>query len=220
MRAGKKIKVTVLSSRFLIGEGLRSMITDHTDFSFTDFIISAEKTEQALVKLKPDVLIIDSGSDFIKDPEAIVALKEKFNRLNVLIMSDHYEATEVRRLIAAGIHVLLYCDCERLEIESAIHAVYKQERFICNKLLDILLLDMNKPYNCEPVNLSDREMEIINSVAEGLSSKEIKEVLNLSVHTINTHKRNIYRKLGINKSSDLIRFAVKNGMMEDFGPSP
>lgn len=213
----KKIKVAVLSNRFLIGEGLKSLVSGRSDYLFVNWITSEKKLDHVVTKTKPDVLIIDTETDFVNDTNSIIHLKQKYRQLNFLIMADHYEATDIRKMIAAGIHVLLFCDCERTEIEGAISAVYNKERFICNRIVDAILTDLEKPKDCGLVNLSDREMEIINSVAEGLSSKEIKEVLHLSVHTINTHKRNIYRKLGINKSSDLIRFAVKNGMMANPG---
>lgn len=213
MNYHKHIKVATLSNRFLLSEGLKSLITEHPDFVFTDLLISTENIELVLVKSKPDILIVDGEMAFFKEVTDIIQLKTRFPKLNFIIMANNYAVMQIKKLIASGIHGFLYCDCDRPEIEKAIYATYTGERFICGKILDIVLVDMNKPQDCKLVNLSDREIEIINSVAEGLSSKEIKEVLNLSVHTINTHKRNIYRKLGINKSSDLIRFAVKNGLM-------
>jgi two-component system response regulator NreC len=219
MNTHKSIKVAALSSRFLLSEGLKSLLTGHPDFVFSDHITGREHIEQRLLKSRPDVLIVDGEMPLFKDVEQLIQLKTKLSDLSLLIMADQYETGQARRLIEAGIQGLVYCSCDRPEIENAIYAICTGERFICGRILEEVLVDMNRPPEYKPVNLSGREIEIINSVAEGLSSKEIKEVLNLSVHTINTHKRNIYRKLGINKSSDLIRFALKNGMMENTVPA-
>ena len=101
------------------------------------------------------------------------------------------------------------------EILNAINSISKGEKFICHKIIDIIL---DKPKNildddCKPINLSIRELEIIQQNALGLSAKEIGEKLFISTHTVYTHKKNIMKKLQINSSSELILFAIKHGII-------
>ena len=73
----------------------------------------------------------------------------------------------------------------------------------------------NEENGCDPISLTDREVEIVKLIAEGLTTKDIAEKLFLSFHTISTHRKNIFRKAGITNSSELVRYAVRRGLVED-----
>ncbi len=104
-------------------------------------------------------------------------------------------------------YIFLCCHTE--EVLKALLAVSRGEKFFCDKALGYILSSKNKMESCNPVNLSEREMEILKLIVKGFSSKEISEELNVSFHTITTHRKNICKKLKVNKVSELIATAHK-----------
>lgn len=212
MNKRRPIKIVVLSERFLLSEGLKSFITTNSDFLYVAHIAEPERLEERLKGYDPDMMILDWEMPVLKDTEHIVKLKKGLPSTSFIMVSDHYDVMTIKQLSSHNINSFLYSGCNREELENAVYATYAGNRFICGKVLDVILDEKEKFRACDAVDLSIREVEIINLIAQGLASKEIKEALKLSIHTINTHKRNIYRKLKFNKSSDLILFALKHNM--------
>ena len=112
---------------------------------------------------------------------------------------------------------LLLTHCSGKEIVDGIEKAIQQEKFFCAKVIDYLLERSRLPEeeDCSPIPLSPREIEIVQLTSQGLIAKEVADQLNLSLHTIYTHRKNIMRKLGINSVSEMILFAVRNGLVEN-----
>jgi DNA-binding NarL/FixJ family response regulator len=132
----------------------------------------------------------------------------------VLDISDVYTELEIKAVLKIGINAMLLKECDEEEIVEAIEVSVKGERFFCGTVLDILSGDKSKvPFSCEPISLSSRELEIIQLIAKGLTSKEMSEKLFLSHHTINTHRKNILKKLEVKGTPELINYAFAMGMV-------
>ncbi len=134
----------------------------------------------------------------------------------VLVIGETENAREVLWLLEQGVDGYLTRECDRDEIIHAIYAIIKGERFFCNKVLNILVerhMMKDEEDDCSATNLTLREMDITRLIAEGKTSKEIATHLHISQHTVQTHRKNIMRKLKVNSVSELTLYAVNTGLI-------
>lgn len=134
----------------------------------------------------------------------------------LLVITADQQKENMFQLIEQGIHVILTKNCEESEILEAIKSAARMERFYCQKVIDFILEKTfpGAEESCGPARLSAREIEIVQLTAKGLVAKQIAEALNLSTHTVYTHRKNILQKLNVKNSSELVLFAVNKGWVE------
>jgi DNA-binding NarL/FixJ family response regulator len=133
----------------------------------------------------------------------------------VLVISTDHNKIDILRALEYGVTNYILKECNRDEFIGALYAAIRKEKFFCSKVIDAIV-DKHFPKNdtCEPSNLSGREVEIIRLISEGLTNKKIAAKLFLSVHTVSTHRKNVLNKLKLNNSSELVAFAIKNGIIQ------
>jgi len=139
-----------------------------------------------------------------------------------LAITNFLGKAETNKALDLGVTSYLLKECDREELIEAIRKTNAGERFVCGKILDELLEKQEvltkTPYiravNCKGINVTDREIDIIRCITEGLSNKQIADQLFLSTHTVNTHRKNIMNKLGVNNTAGVVMYAVKNNLLE------
>jgi DNA-binding NarL/FixJ family response regulator len=134
----------------------------------------------------------------------------------MLAITDFQSNAVISKALNTGVTSHLLKDCDQAEIVEAIYKTALGQQFMCGKIVSAVLEE--KPvqlaeYNCEGLNISEREMEIIKLIAEGLSNKEVADKLFLSAHTVTTHRKNIMNKLGVNNTAGLVLFAVRENLI-------
>jgi DNA-binding NarL/FixJ family response regulator len=170
---------------------------------------------------KPNLLIVDFLSLGISNNE-LKTLTKKYTRTKFLVITELLPKGDLNKIMGTGITSFLLKDCDRIEILEAINSTIKGEKFICGKIISYLtaapeIVPSNsfiKSLGCDGVPVTERETDIIRGIAEGLSNKLIADKLKLSTHTVNTHRKNIMSKLGVNNTAGIVMFAVKNGLLE------
>lgn len=137
----------------------------------------------------------------------------------ILLIADTTQSSNVLKAVDLGVQGFLTKECGSDEIIHSIHSLIKGERFFCNNVLNILLdkSSIEEEEDCSPTTLSEREVEITKQIADGLTSKKIADKLFISPHTVQTHRKNIMRKLKVNSVSELVVYAMKTGLVEDQG---
>lgn len=143
-------------------------------------------------------------------------LRETYPGVRILIISDESDKVSIHRMLEQGIHGFLTKHCSEEETRNAISAIGHGDKFFCNKILDLILEKHYTPpaEDCEPTSLSERELEIVSLIAAGRKTKQIASDLNLSEHTIYTHRKNIMRKLQVNSAQELIVHAMQTGLVQ------
>jgi DNA-binding NarL/FixJ family response regulator len=98
---------------------------------------------------------------------------------------------------------------------DAVRATAKGDKFYCNRILDVVTESAKEGagQDCSPTSLSQREIEVVEYIAQGLTAAEVADKMCLSVHTINTHRKNIFKKLGVNSTTELVRYALKTALI-------
>jgi DNA-binding NarL/FixJ family response regulator len=173
---------------------------------------------ETLDLLKTDLVLMDIDMPVMNGLEATKKIKEKHPEIKVIILSMHNEGSLVKKLISCGADGYILKNSDREELISAIQKVNKGSKYFSHEVtLSLAELDSNA--SSDPGkdsfihDLTEREIEILKLIAEGYSNKEIGEQLFISYRTVDTHRTNLMKKIGVNNIAGLIRYAIKRGFI-------
>lgn len=212
----KNIRVLISDFQFLTRAGLIHLIEERSEFELVGVMEQPDSLLSTVLSQHPDVLLMDYKGD---DPVLQSLLKQivETHATNVLIVTNEDRKPYVKQLLDMGIRGIVTKSCSQQEIINAIEAISLRNRFYCNRILD-LLMDENvreeSGSNCEPTSLSPREYEVLQLITKGYRTADIAESLHLSVHTINSHRKNILKKLNLKSPAELIVYAMESGMVK------
>lgn len=209
------VKVLLSDFQYLTREGLINLIEKNEDFDLVGVVEGHGELMSAILDTKPDVLIIDYES---QDPVLFSFLKKviESHATNILIITNEKDKDHIQNLLDIGIRGIVTKSCSKPEIVNAIHSLSRNNRFFCNRVLDVVIATDNdkEEVNCDPTSLSPREYEVLRLITKGHKTAEIAEKLHVSVHTINSHRKNILRKLNLKSPAELIVYAMETGLVK------
>jgi DNA-binding NarL/FixJ family response regulator len=169
---------------------------------------------------KPDLVIMDFGMPELNGLDAARQIRKDSPRTEILILTMHDTDRLVRDVLAAGVRgFILKSDAGRVLVQ-AVEAVLNHQPFFTGKVSEMVLEGFLKPGEAAaldedgPGPLTLREREVLQLVAEGKSSKEAADALNISARTIETHRTNIMRKLKLRSATELVRYAIRNQIIQ------
>ena len=213
------MKVIIADSNDIIRIGLRAIIcSDH----FNEIVgeVSSNQELQAQVDNFPtDVVLIDyTAPGFSID--IVPKLLSKHKKLKFVAITPEETPAVIVDALKSGITSYIKKDCDIPEILSSIRETGAGNKFFCGQVLETIQrasIDLDDldfdAFSCEPVLLSEREIEIIKLIAEGNTNAQIAELLHLSPHTITTHRKNIMSKLGTKNTAGIVMYAVKTNLV-------
>lgn len=208
------IKIVHATSETLTRIGLKSILFKGGGI---DTLYHAENNQvlfETLNNKKPELLIMNCDQSNSFSIEAIKQVKKLHAKTKILIISTDKNPTYILSILELGVHGYLTRECDEGELINAIFAISNNEKFYCNKIINIILeKKLTTNDDCDPTSLSQRETEITTLIAKGMTSKEIAVKLFLSPHTVNTHRKNIMKKLGVKSTSELVLYAVNVGLI-------
>ncbi|MBA3900747.1 MAG: response regulator transcription factor [Bacteroidetes bacterium] len=214
------LKILIAEEEFLISEGLKSLVDSEESLHLSGVAFEKSTLLETVKREMPDVLIIDHTSEGF-GPETIAKIKALSPQTEILAITSCQQRPFYIQSMQDGVKSFLLKNCDREEILSAINATAKGDKFYCSKVLNVIVkeheelpevVEQNFPAfnnSCDGINISLREEEIIRLIADGFSNKEIADKLFLSPHTVNTHRKNIMGKLGVNNTAGIVIFAIK-----------
>ena len=215
------ISVLIADNNYLSRLGLYTLLSTSPNFE-VDYTEDEnfENLVSCIQKNKPKILVLDFQSLNFNSKQ-IFTLTKTFKRLQILAITDYMNKSEMQSALDSGVRSYLLKECDKEEIIEALHATYNGERFLCGKVAYFLSnndeLEINKPQldkiSCQGLGITDRELDVIRLISEGLSNKLIADKLELSTHTVNTHRKNIMAKLSIPNTAGIVMFAVKNNLL-------
>lgn len=210
-----KITIAIADSQYLIRVGLRHLIEEFEQFEIVGEASSEKKLLQVLTDHTPNVVILDYHQPESFDINSIEKIRSTSPDSKILVISGDNEKENIYNVVQNGVSSFLTKSCDEEEIINAIKATAKNEKFFCNKILNFILeKSFTKEEDCSPLPLSPREIEIVRHVVNGKIAKEIACELNLSTHTIYTHRKNIMNKLELKSTSELVLYAVEKGIVK------
>ncbi|MEX2595715.1 MAG: response regulator transcription factor [Salibacteraceae bacterium] len=208
------IRTFIADANLLILEGLKNVLSQNDEINVVGTASDAKAFMEGVVQLRPEVLLVDYTSDRINS----VDLSKTMNlvpSMRVVGISHDCNVSKIKELISNGLNGHLMTDCDRDEIIDSVKACAKGAKFFCGKVLDQLNESEGSDTNhgCEAVNISERELEVLQLIAQGLTAKQIGEKLHVSFHTVMTHRKNMMAKLGLNNTAGLIIYAVRENLI-------
>jgi DNA-binding NarL/FixJ family response regulator len=213
----KKIRIVVCDDHTVFREGVKIVLATQPDFEVIGETGDGKHAIDLVLRLQPDIALLDISMPLVKGFDAARRIRKRCPDVKVLILTVYDDEDLVARCLDAGAAGYVLKDTPPMQLIYAINAVHKGERYISPRALTAVV----KRYIAQPAQpktgyslLSEREREVMVLLAEGVSMKEIARRLNLSVKTVDAHKYNLMRKLDVHDRSELIRYAVRNKLVE------
>jgi len=216
MNTNKIETVIIADSQYLVVEALKSLIGNDERY----FLAGIADTQTDLFKLldnaKSGILITDFSNIDYDGLDGLKNVREKYPHISILILTNTITKTEFAGLTKVGIKNIIYKSADKEEIFNAIESTLKGKKYYSDEILDLFLdLNENRYAIEDPKHLTSSEIEIVKLIADGLTTKEIAARRNISYHTVNTHRKNIFRKVEVSNASELTMHAIKSGWIEN-----
>lgn len=199
------MKVIIYDSQFLSSAGIASVLKNYTESSEVEVLNASKRIIPQLKDRSADLLILEYLGRQHVSFENIKEIRKSYPSLKILIISEDDDNIEIKKRVALGIEGFLTKKCTLEEIQLTIDVIRKGGRFYCKRIIEIIA----DQEHAMSVELSERELQIIQLISKGTPSLQMAEKLNLSIHTINSHRKNILKKLGFKSPAELIAYAVK-----------
>lgn len=208
-----KIKVLLADDHTIVRDGLRALLESEPDIEIIGSVANGREALLKSLELKPDVVVMDIAMPELNGIDAAEQIRLGTPKTQVVILSIHSTAEHIYRAFRAGALGYLLKESAGSELIDAIHAVHKGRRYLTQRIADTVLDSYMLQHSKSPLDeLSVREREVLQLVAEGLPSAEISVRLSLSLRTVETYRSRIMQKLNLHDLSSLIRFAIENGL--------
>ncbi len=209
-------KVIIADDHKIIRDGLKSLISQHSDLQVVAEAGDGRHAVELVRKLRPDVVIMDVNMPELNGIDATRQIVAEFPDTRVIALSMHSDRRFVNAMLKAGASGYLLKDCAFEEIIRAIKTVLNGQMYlsatITSQVVDDLITKKTDDGESMLVVLSDREREALQLLAEGNSTKEIASAMNVSVKTIESHRKNIMDKLDLRSVAALTKFAIREGL--------
>jgi DNA-binding NarL/FixJ family response regulator len=214
----RKTRVLLADDHVLIRAGLRMVVDAQPDLTVVGEAGDGREAVAMAENLKPDVVVMDIGMPTLNGIEAASQVREKLPDAQIVMLSMHSDEGYVLRALKAGAKAYLLKDSAETDLARAIRAAAEGKSFFSPAVGRVLLEDYVRKLQRTGGEdsydlLSPREREVLQLVAEGKSSKEIANLLNLSVYTVETHRARVMQKLNLRGIPELILYAVRKGII-------
>jgi len=211
------IRVLIADDHKIMLAGLRSLLEKQTDFEVVAEAENGRKAVQLAQDTKPDIVVMDVSMPDLNGIDATVQIIESVPETHVVALSMHSDKRFVMGMLRAGAAGYLLKDCASQELANAIRQVAKGKKYLSPEITgvvvdDLLLGAADEPNAAASSVLSAREREVLQLIAEGWSTKQIASHLYVSVKTIETHRRQIMKKLDLHTIADLTKYAIREGL--------
>jgi DNA-binding NarL/FixJ family response regulator len=210
----KKTRILLADDHTVVRKGFGMIISSQPDMEVVGEACNGREAIEQAEKLQPDVVIMDVSMPELNGIEGTRRIAELCPRARVLALSMHRDSVYVREILRAGARGYLVKDADDETLLQAVRAVARGEGYISSAVADAVLNDYRKHVS-NPIDLlTSREREVIQMIAEGKTNKEIANALNLSVYTVEAHRGRIMEKLNLHNTGDIVRFAIRNGLID------
>ena len=208
----KPVQVLIADSQFLITESLKHVLQSEGGFNIIKVVTEKNELYNVLRREAVSLLIVDNLLTDLSDISELKEIRSSFPDLKILIISNNITLKELQEFNSAGIINVILKIADKEELLEAIDASLKGKKYYSGELLD-LLFETKEPKNNfgEKKQLTKSELDIAILISEGLTTKEIAARKFISYHTVISHRKNIFRKLGVSSVSELIMVAIRSG---------
>lgn len=210
------IRVLLADDHKIVRDGLRTLLEKHADITVLGEAEDGREALQMARKLSPDVIVMDIAMPELNGIEATRQILADYPGIKIVALSMHSDKRFVSEMLKAGASAYLLKDCAFEELITAIRTIIKGKIYLSPGIAGVVLADYissdRKTETSAFSQLSDREREVLQLMAEGRSTKEVAAHLNVSIKTVETHRANIMSKLDIHSIAELTKYAIREGL--------
>jgi DNA-binding NarL/FixJ family response regulator len=214
------VRILVADDHEIVRQGLRALIETRAGFVVCGEAANGREALDRTAALKPDVLVLDIAMPELNGLEAARRIPAVSPRTQILVLSTHHDDALVHEIVAAGVRgYVLKSDAAR-DLVTAIESLGSGRPFFSAQIADVVVDGFVGRARLPPgdggatARLTSREREVLQLLAEGRSTKEVAATLDIGIKTAETHRANLMKKLDLQTIADLVRFAVRNHIVE------
>ncbi|MFZ6029524.1 MAG: response regulator [Chloroflexota bacterium] len=213
----KKIRLLLVDDHAVVRTGLRMLLESQPNLSIVGEADTGQQAVQMAAQLQPDIVIMDITLPDTSGIEATRLLKRQMPHTAVIALTIHEDEQYFFKMLQAGASAYVPKRAAPEDLIAAIASVHRGEVYIYPTLAKLLVSDfLNRSTETSPASvdgLTAREREVLAVLAEGKSNEEIAEMLSISKHTVARHRENLMRKLGLHNRGELVKYAIRKGLI-------
>ncbi|OEU49913.1 MAG: hypothetical protein BA862_01760 [Desulfobulbaceae bacterium S3730MH12] len=216
---GKIIRILLADDHTIVRQGMAQLLEQQPDLKVVGEANNGNKAVEMAIKLTPDLVILDIAMPLLNGIEAAKRIRKELPDCKILILSMYSHEHYIHQLLETGVSGYLLKDSSGIEIVQAIRDAMKNKTVMSPSISKKIENSLMSPYKNhsreERYNiLSNREREVFQLIAEGFSTKQITEMLFISISTVKSHRSKIMTKLGVDSPTHLVRIAIKLGLVD------
>ncbi len=212
------IRILIADDHGVLRAGLRALLSAEADLEVVDEVATGEEALRLVEKLQLDVVLLDISMPGLGGIEVTHRLKALAPQTHVLILTVHEDESLLQEAIQAGASGYIIKRAAESELIDAIRAVWRGDLYIHSAMTRALLKDMSatrsKANNITVESLTPREVEVLRFIAQGYTNRQIADMLNISVRTVESHRSNLMGKLNLHSRVELVRYAKENNLID------
>ncbi len=213
------VNILIADDHQLILNGITDMLKPYKRYKIVGKAMDGKEAVEKALELKPDIIFMDISMPGLNGIEATKIIVEKLPGIKILALTQHDENEYVLQILNAGGSGYLLKNSKKEEFEEAIESVLKGKKYLSREISDQMINDLLHQHsgrrnekNAE-IHLTKREIEIIQKIADDMSNQEIADELNISLRTVETHRRNLMQKLKVKTVVALLKYASQHNII-------
>lgn len=214
-----KLRIILAEDHETVREGIKLLVNSQADMEVISEVSNGSAALREVLKLKPDIVVMDISMPETNGLKATKIIKREIPEIKILALTRHTDDGYIQQLIRAGANGYVLKQSAPTELIHAIRIVCAGKSYLDPSLTERVMGGYIKQStalkNASKVQITDRESEVIRLIARGYSNKEIGVRMQISVKTVEAHKSNAMRKLGISSRIDIVRYAILQGWLQE-----
>ncbi|MBA3681781.1 MAG: response regulator transcription factor [Bacteroidetes bacterium] len=209
-----KIKIYLVDDHQMLLDGLKAIISSEKDFEIVGECTLPLLAFEQIQLLKPDIVLTDINMPELSGIDLVRKLKPRMNDTKFIALSMYGERSYIKDMLQAGVKGYILKNTGREELVRAIKTVYEGNEFFSEEVENVIESNPVNDEKINTINLTEREVDIIDCIAKEMTNAQIADALFISERTVETHRKNIFRKTGIKGVVGLVKFALDKGFIK------
>lgn len=214
----KKIRILIVEDHEVVIKGIKTLLEPYDELEIVGYALDSEEAMKKVEELRPDIVIMDINLPEVSGIEVTEMITANYPLCRVIYYTSHVDEELITQGFEAGAYGYVPKNFKPQELIEAIHLVNDGQKFmkgiVSEKFISSYLKSEKEKKMKQDIPLSERELEVLKHMSEGLSNKQIADKLFISIRTVETHKHNLMKKLNIFSTAELVIYAIQNNIIK------